>query len=463
MKRRRKQPTIVIVGGGFTGGAVAYHLASRHLPRLGLITVVEPRPLLGAGLAYSTTDGAHRINVPAAKMSLISDQPGHFAEWLERTGAADKDAQTPEGHWFPQRRVFGLYVDATMLPLLGEGLIHHSQTRATAIERQGEHFRVSLEDGTAINADIVVLAATHPAPSVPAPLQSLIGQPGFVANAYAPDAIDGVGPRDRVLIVGNGLTSADLIAALDARGHVGPITSLSRHGLRSKGHAPSAWEPRGDFTTEPARTALGLLSQIRAELEAGRAAGESWHPVFDALRNQGRAIWTALAPAERQRLVRHLRVFWDVHRFRIAPQVEAVLERRIAEGTLEIHAGSIVAASLEGQSIAVDIRPRSQAAVLHQPFDAVLVATGPAHAAAIQENPAFASLHAEGLVRLDDYGLGLSVDPQANALDATGLPVAGLYVAGPLARGTFGELMGLLEVTRHAEFVAARIADTIAD
>ena len=461
MTSRRKHPTVVVVGGGFTGAAVAYHLASRRVPGLGLITVVEPRPLLGAGLAYSTADAAHRINVPAAKMSLISEQPGHFEEWLDRTGAADRDAMTPEGHVFAQRRLFGLYVDAALLPLVGEGLIHHSQTRAIAIDRQGKRFRISLEDGTALNADVVVLATTHPAPSVPTPLQSLIGREGFIANAYATHAIDGVGLRDRVLIVGNGLTSADIAAALDARGHVGPITSLSRHGLRSKGHAASVVEPRGDFTTTPARTVLNLLAHIRAELDTGRVAGESWHPVFDALRNQGGAIWAALAPVERRRLVRHLRVRWDIHRFRIAPQVEAVLERRIAEGKLEILAGSVVAASREARSFAIGIRPRSMRTILHERYDAVIVATGPAHAAVVNANPAIASLQAEGLVHLDEYGLGLSVDRDALALDAEGSPVAGLYVAGPLARGTFGELMGLLEVTRHAEFVAAQIAGGI--
>ncbi len=59
-------PVVAIVGGGFTGAAVAYHLA-RLLPEgTARIVVYEPRAMLGGGLAYDTDEPVHRINVPDA-------------------------------------------------------------------------------------------------------------------------------------------------------------------------------------------------------------------------------------------------------------------------------------------------------------------------------------------------------------------------------------------------------------
>lgn len=73
-----------------------------------------------------------------------------------------------------------------------------------------------------------------------------------------------------------------------------------------------------------------------------------------------------------------------------------------------------------------------------------------------------ADLAAQGIVRPDAYGLGLAVDETSRTIGRGGRPADDFWIAGPLARGTFGELMGLPEVTRHAEFVASDIIRTMA-
>jgi uncharacterized NAD(P)/FAD-binding protein YdhS len=261
-----------------------------------------------------------------------------------------------------------------------------------------------------------------------------------------------------VLIVGSGLTSADMVAELDRRGHRGRILALSRRGLRSRCHPDIRGEPFGDFASAPAISALGLLKTIRATLAAAHAANVNWQSVFDQLRLQGPLLWAALAPPERARLVRQLRVFWDVHRFRIAPQVASVLDRRHAAGTFDTIAARLVASNDEDGSLAVSFQRRGQTRIETTRFDAVINTTGPAHGQALQLNPALRSLTEAGLIRADQYGLGIETGLDSRAVGQDGRTVTTLFVAGPLARGTFGELMGLPEVARHAQTVAAEVA-----
>jgi uncharacterized NAD(P)/FAD-binding protein YdhS len=311
-------------------------------------------------------------------------------------------------------------------------------------------------------ADQVVIATSHPAPAAPRLLSTLLeGHPRFIADATVPRALDPIRQTDAVLVVGNGLTSADVIASLLCSGHAGPVTSISRRGLRSRGHATIPQVPHGDFTTRPITSARLLTRRIREVIEQADNFGVSWHAVLDAVRAQGGTIWASLPLTERQRLIRHLRPFWDAHRFRIAPQIENTLASAAGRGQLETLAASVAAVSYHGRRIRATLRRARSAGAIIRDFDAVVVTTGPAHNSVIGEQPFLAKLAEEGLALLDPTHLGLSCDRHSRLLDRDGRPVSGIYVAGPLARGTFGELMGLPQVSDHAAAVAEQVLASI--
>lgn len=463
MSGRADRPVVAVVGGGYAGAAFAYHLARRLPAGAARIVVFEPRALLGAGLAYDTDEPVHRINVPAARMTFVPGDDEHFQRWLFEAGAlaGDPEAMTAEGHVFARRSAFGRYVAAQLAPLLAAGTIEHRRTRVRAVARARDGaWTVTAEEGAALAADLVVVATTHPSPQAPAALDRVLaGHPRYVADATGPGALSAIRPQDRVLVVGTGLTAADVIASLDAAGHRGPITAVSRRGLRSRGHNPAQQDPFGDFTVSPARSARALLRRVRSAVADAAAAGVTWHAVFDRLRAQGGEVWRALPVAERRRLIRFLRPYWDVHRFRIAPQVEAAMERRLAAGTLAFHAAAIAGVRCEsGGEIAVAFRPRHGEGPAEGRYDAVVVTTGPGHGAVLSSQPFLAGLAAEGALQADTVGLGIAVDEESRAIGADGRTIDTLFVAGPLARGTFGELMGLPQVTEHADSVAERIA-----
>ena len=451
-----RKPTVAIIGGGLSGAAVAYHLAAILRPGVVDLVVIEPRPYLGRGVAYSAQDADHRLNVPDHKMTLRSDQQDHFRRWLTSPAAPGLPAGSamPGGDIFAPRRVFGSYVADQMAPLLADGRVRHVQDSVTGVEG---HYTMHLKGGSVLRADLIVLAATHPKPAVPVELSPLQGHPALIADALAPAALEGIGAEERVLIVGNGLTSADIIATLLRRGHQGRITALSRHGWRSQTHGPQQAESLADFATAPVSTALALLRRVRSALAVDAARGLTWHAVLDRLRSQGPVIWAALPEAERRRLLRHLRALWDVHRFRIAPQTHAASQILQRDGRL-VHMAGRIGQVVPGSAVAVQVVQRHSRRSVSLMVDHVVLATGPAHGSVIATNPALTDLARLGLLRPDPLGLGLHTSPRGHALPLQGASDGTLLVAGPLARGTVGELMGLPEVILWAELIAREAA-----
>jgi uncharacterized NAD(P)/FAD-binding protein YdhS len=453
----RRRPLVAIIGGGISGAGVAYHLALAGRDRPPAITVFEPRAELGRGLAYDTNDPAHRINVPAARMSLVPEHPGDFLEWIELNDAIADDpaARRVDGAIFPRRELFGRYVASALSPLVETGAVRHRRAVVTDVERDGAFWRISDSQGGQTFADYLVIATSHPSPSPPAALLALAGHPKFVADSTVPGALDTIDPDDRLLVVGNGLTAADVVASLEITGHRGPVTSISRRGLRSRGHPAVAQDPFGAFETVP-ESATQLLRLLRRTISEAEQAGLTWHAVLDQVRGHGHAIWRALPVSERRRIVRHLRPFWDVHRFRIAPQVEEVLDRAVAKGRMEVLAASVASIRREGDDIGVVLRQRN-GGLLERVYDAVVAATGPAHGGILNSQPWLAKLRDLGHLGLDPTGLGIACNLSSEALAADGRPEPTLLISGPLARGAFGELMGLPQITEHAAFVASEL------
>ncbi len=453
---------VAIVGGGFSGAVTAMHLARKATLPLA-IDVIEPRARLGGGVAYSATDPAHRINVPASRMTVFAADPTQFDRWLRTHAALESDpaALWRDGSAFPQRGLFGRYI-AELVDDAGAAqpdvAIHHHRSTVRDVAHGPGGFTLVLQDGGTHRADLVVLAVSHPPPAVPAALRGAhaAGAP-VIDDPWRPGALDAIAPEACVLVVGTGLTMADVVSTLDRRGHRGPVLAVSRRGLLSRGHVFGDIAKRNWFAdSAPCHTALGLCRAVRAQVREAALDGQPWQAVFDDLRANARRVWSALDVTERRRLLRHLRPFWDVHRFRVAPQAEETIARLRTRGQFRSLAASLRGASWDGARVHVRLHQRGAGTALESEIeaDAVIVTTGPAHGSVIASNPALAALARGGLVRADALGLGLDVDASNRAIGADGVALPTLLVAGPLARGQVGELMGLPQVSDHAEQVA---------
>ncbi|MFK8251872.1 FAD/NAD(P)-binding protein [Ancylobacter terrae] len=456
---------IGIIGGGFTGAMFAVHLARSARTPVD-IDILEPRPTLGAGLAYGSCRPEHRINVPSDRLSVFAEEPLHFSDWLRRTGRwqADADALTAEGDHYSRRFDFGSYiaelVAETAASNASVSTIRHVRAAASGLERHDGAWRVDGDDGSAATYDDVVLCATYGAPAFPWPLrEDAAAQPHLVRNPWDWPAITAI-PRDAdVFVIGTGLTMCDAIVTLRQGGHRGSITAVSRRALTPR--------PHGEFDTEydlfagapPPATALGLLRQIRRHIRDLAAEGRQWHAVVDSLRRSLFRYWASLPIGERATIVRRLRAYWDVHRFRIAPQVAQLMADGQREGWLAVRAGRIAAIGVEDGRFAVRWTPKGEAARTGR-FGAIINCTGPDADLARSANPLLSAAIRDGHVRPDALRLGLDVDALGHVLGRDGTPTPGLWAAGPLARAVVGEATGVPEASAHARLVARALTET---
>jgi uncharacterized NAD(P)/FAD-binding protein YdhS len=456
-------PTIAVLGGGFSGAMFAAHLLRAARAPLEVV-VVEPRDAIGGGLAYGSAAPEHRINVPSDKMVVFSEDPTHLSRWVRDQGLFDSDpeAVTPEGHHYTRRRDFARYVadvvDQARRTAPAGSALRHVQPRAIDIVPTRRGHRVTLDTPDGIDADAVVVAASHETPSFPWPLgDGARDHRGLVRDPWAqlPTLpVEDFDPGATIVIAGTGLTMCDAVVSLRQRGFQGALLAVSRRALlpQVQGVFVDGFDLlRGQPLPGTARH---LLRRVREAV--GRAS--DWREALDATRLALPQLWQALPMAERRRALHRLRPFWDVHRFRMAPQVDALLRRERARGTLRIAHGRIRAIeTLPNGSLVV--RWQAPGGSLHPTACAAFVnCTGPSSDMRRAANPLMQALLARGLAVPDPVGMGLEGDADGRLRAHDGKLADRLCVAGPLARAVLAEVTGVPEASAHARRVAERLA-----
>jgi uncharacterized NAD(P)/FAD-binding protein YdhS len=109
---------IIIVGGGASGVLLACHLLRNPDDDI-RVTLIEKRTAIGRGMAYSTAQPGHLLNVRATNMSAFADDPLHFCRWLAERGGQTCDGQG-RPPLFAQRYLYGIYIAELITPYLGK-------------------------------------------------------------------------------------------------------------------------------------------------------------------------------------------------------------------------------------------------------------------------------------------------------------------------------------------------------
>jgi len=265
-------------------------------------------------------------------------------------------------------------------------------------------------------------------------------------------------------VLGVAQTGSEVVAGLLRRGHRGPIIALSRHGLRPVprpvGAAPldtSLYDrvnrPESLFNAQHGKfiSAVSILRQLRFDVRAAQETGATWAEPFGVLRDSLWQVWPALPMEEKRRFMRHLRRWYDAHRFQLPPQVEKRLPGDEKTGQRIFRAGSVHAAEIRDKVITVSFRARGASGVSISDFDAIINCTGVTLDPTRSTNRFLTRLVNNGLAVPHGTGEGLSVDSQNRVIGTDGRPKPGLFVVGPLTYGSFADQQG-------AAFIATRIS-----
>ena len=461
--------SIAIIGGGFTGAVTAIHLARSANGPLEIF-VIEPRDEVGRGVAYSATDPDHRINAPAGIHYLYPEDPDGMENWLRKNGgfAEDPDIAAFDGSIFPRRGDFGAYVHSEVLAHMDSNpsgsILRHIKTRATGIKQHSDGHRIKLESGADLEADLVIVATSNEEPLIPPPFSgALTDHASFVANPWDLPKLAGLRKGGDILVIGAGLTSADVIVTLLRDNQPRHIDVVSRHGIRPTSRPTShaglpqpIWERMevapAPFPAKhgPQDNVLTIMKLLRQDIAKNAAAGIPWQPAFDDLRDSLRSVWIGLPLEEKRRFLRHLRRVYDSCRFRYPPQTEAILKRAEGEGLVTFHVGQIATAHDRGDAIEVAWQAGGNGQRQTRSFDAIVNCVGVPARPDKAGNAFLESIIDAGLVRVSPLDVGLDVDGDCHAFDAQGQPQSYLFVLGPLTFAQFGYPLGVPFILHQA-------------
>lgn len=454
-----RRPTVVVIGGGAAGTLTALHLAraaARRSTSLQIV-LVDPAERPAAGVAFGTTDERHVLNVPAAGMSALPEDPRHFVVWRERNGLGVGDYEfAPRREW---ARYLGECLGEALRGSFGEVTLRHLRRAARDVTGTGTEVRVELDDATVVAGDAAVVATGLPAAGSSWAPDSLRASAFFVPDPWAPGALDVVrrdhaGPAD-VLAVGAGLTMVDVALSLAGSRPGRVVRAISRNGRLPARHAdrpvladiPDISDWGSDLPT--------IRRDVAAHVERVVAATGDWRPAVDGTRFRVAELWARLSESDRLTFLARDAAEWNLARHRIPPASAARIDEFRAAGWLTVEAATVVGADpLSTGGLRVELSDGT-----HHDVGWVVNCTGPQLDVTTLGNPVLDALVRAGA---EPATAGMGFRTEAGRILTGGEPRLPIWTLGALRRGELWESTAIPEIRVQARAVAISLLDTIA-
>lgn len=474
------QARIAIVGGGFSGLMVLANLV-KQADKPFTVEWFNRDDTLGAGLAYGTKLNTHLLNVRADRMGAFSGQPEGFYQWLRTAKGITRTARVWPGNDFEEtsflpRLLYAEYLKHIMEETLneaeGKGILvtrHRADVTDAALDNPvTQQMMLSVRQGNLkgnMLVDAMVLATgnlpprrfgflagiNNPQAHYVPDVWNVADCPQFTRSVkYMPDDAE-------IVILGTGLTAVDMVFTLRAKGFNGKITAISRNGALPQVHKtcdtyrPWLW---CIDTRQAPKTALGLFTGLRHEVKQAQQRGYDWRAVLDSLRPVTQTLWRQLDVQEKRRFLQKLSTLWNIHRHRMAPQIQEQLLAMQQESTFRVIAGMIYHVGSEKDHLTLSFRRRGQNRMETITPVLVINCTGPEYDIANCNHELLKNLRDRGLITVGALRVGIELNASGTAKGEAG---DALFPIGPMLMGEFLECTAVPELREAAARVAGQV------
>jgi uncharacterized NAD(P)/FAD-binding protein YdhS len=448
---------VAIIGGGAAAATVISELLDRPSAQPLHLDWYTGAGTVARGVAYGTTSERHLLNVRAASMSMFTGKPRGFLEFAQRGDSSIA------GTDFLPRRLYGDYLAAEVKRTLEQAAKAGHDVQVTPFEVDAlvpENEGVTViqgDESRRVDAAILAIGSLPPQPligvgdDVLASGNYIVDPWQFMANVK-PDAT-----TREIVIVGMGLTAADVLLELSAQWPNARFTAISRHGKLPEAHTlnPSVPLDDGGELFESMRDAPDMRTWMGLVRETIEGTND-WRTVVDGLRPHLPGLWQELPHAERARFLRHVRWAWERVRHRMPPKAAESLKLLERDGRLQRRQGRLQHVRLDGQRLHLNVTPRGLGPATTMSADLVIQTVGLNTDVRRTPHALIRQLSTNGHVIADPLGLGCEAEPDGRLRHGNGA-WPNFFAIGSMLRGTLWETTAIPEIRQQARSLAERI------
>jgi uncharacterized NAD(P)/FAD-binding protein YdhS len=444
---------ITIIGGGASGTLLAANLLRTGVERPVEINLVEKRPALGRGVAYSTPDEVHLLNVPAAKMGAFPDEVDSFHKWLTENG------YSYEPHSFVPRKIFGEYLREVLESTAGTRSdnvrFNVFEDDAVDLVLEDNKAHVILGSGDTLYSERVVLAFGNFLPPDPTVSDlTFTKAPKYFRSPWTDDVYNSIDVEDTVLVIGTGLSMVDVAMHLFYSPHRGKIYAISTRGLLPSVHKLGDTYPSFGDELKGMDRVTDVLKTVRKHIKRAEEQGIDWRAVIDSLRPHTQQIWLDLPVAEKRYFKQHLSRYWNVARHRMPVEASIVLERMRAEGRLEVLKGRLKKIDFDAR---FDVEYQTDGVASSINVDAIINCIGSESNFEKLDSALVRNMYSRGYIRNDALNLGIDALPNGVVVGKNGEASEMLYTLGTALKGVLWESTAVPEIRSQAHGLASHL------